>query len=287
MKGFSFEPRDSYLEVFAQEGNAIGFLWELGVGSLEFMIRDPLMCERLSFIRKCQEAGYQVTLHPIWAGPFEVLRFADDPTNEIRQNLAQLFATAGDLADRQGKPVLIVVHGPTFRGSEPNPREVGVKTMASFLHWAACHSQEHGQELLFAFENRPRFPDRAITGDSHADTIAIVEGADHERVAIAWDMGHSAFNAYQGTDSLFPSPAFLERVAHVHIHDLRNGVDHYPLIYGGFPYGECIRGLVAVGYRGVINLELTGMDKLGLDGSRALADIRASFAVIDRALVSR
>ena len=123
-------------------------------------------------------------------------------------------------------------------------------------------------------------------GESHANTLKIVEQADHELVSITWDMGHSGVNAHRGTDDLYPSQAFLERTIHVHIHDLKDGIDHYPLLYDGLPYAEYIAQLEKVGYRGVLNLELPDPSRLGLADSSVLADISESLANIDKALKS-
>lgn len=286
VKGFSLHPSDKYLAFFAQQGDPIEYLLGLGVESLEFVVRDPCLSEELALVKRCQDAGYQVTLHPVWAGVFEVTEFADEPANEIRQNFEELFKTAGTLANRQEGPVIIVVHGPTYPTEAPEYYTLGINTMATFLHWAGNHAQRAGHRLLFGFENRPKIAGNAKMGESHANTLKIVEQADHELVAITWDMGHSGVNAHQGSDDLYPPQAFLERVIHVHIHDLKDGTDHYPLLYDGLPYAEYIARLAKVGYRGVLNLEVPDPARLGLAGSGVLADISESLVNIDRALIS-
>ena len=285
-KGFSFHPVQGYLQLFAPQGEPLEYLLGLGVASLEFMVRDPRLSEELSLIERSQDVGCRITLHPRWEGVFDVTEFADEPTNRVLQNFEELFKTAGTLADRQDYPVVIVVHGPTYPSETQESYELGVRTMAKFLHWAGDHAQRTGQRLRFGFENRPKKLG-AKMGESHANTLEIVERADHELVSITWDMGHSAFNVYHGLDDLYPPRAFLERVSHVHIHDLRDGDDHYPLFYNALPYAEYIARLAEVGYRGVVNLELTDLTRLELTSSDVLADIVASLAQIDGAMVSR
>lgn len=284
IKGFSLHPSDRYLQCFGAHGDPVSFLLALGVQSLEFVVRDPSLPREISTIRKCQQAGYQVTLHPVWRDAFDVVQFSERLANEIRQNFEELFRLAGDLANHQQKPVIIVVHGPTYSGETQDYWELGIKTMATFLCWAGNYAEQKGHGLLFGFENRPKIAGRAKMGDSHANTLEIVERADHELVGITWDMGHSAVNANMSTDDLYPPQPFLEKVMHVHIHDLKGGIDHYPLIYDGLPYGEYIAKLADVGYQEVLNLELPNPDRLGLGNSSVVADIRESLGNIGRHL---
>jgi sugar phosphate isomerase/epimerase len=191
-KGFSFHPVQGYLRLFAQRGELLECLLGLGVESLEFVVHAPRLSEELPLIERAKDIGCRITLHPRWEGVFDVTEFADEPTNRVLQNFEELFVTAGALADRQDYPVVIVVHGPTYPSETKESYELGIKTMAKFLHWAGDRAQRTGQRLRFGFENPPKKLG-AKMGGSHANTLEIVERADHELVSITWDMGHSAF----------------------------------------------------------------------------------------------
>ena len=275
-RGFSLTRSGDFLEVFGGAEGALDFLRGVGVESLEFRAIDPSLGNELGLVRMCQERGFGITLHPVWEGPFDLMGFGVERGNRIRENFELLFEVAGDVAGGQDVALVIVVHGPTYPTEAERYYELGVRTMASFLRWAGRHVEDNAYRLVFGFENRPKIPDRAKMGESHSNTLEIVELADHGLVGITWDMGHSVRNVQLGVDGLYPSRAFLERVNHVHIHDLREGMDHCPLLYGGVPYEENIRRLADLGYGGVLDLEVPDLTRLGLGGSSVVDDIRLS-----------
>jgi sugar phosphate isomerase/epimerase len=275
-RGFSLTRSDDFLEVFGRAERALGFLREVGVESLEFRAVDPSLGGELELVRMCQERGFGITLHPVWEGPFDLMEFGVERGNRIRENFEVLFRVAGDVAKGQDAALVIVVHGPTYPTEEERYYELGVRTMVNFLRWAGRYAEDSAYKLEFGFENRPKILCQAKMGESHSNTLAIVDLADHRLVGITWDMGHSVRNVQLGVDGLYPSRAFMERVNHVHIHDLREGVDHHPLLYGAVPYEEYIRMLAASGCGGVLDLEVPDLTRLGLGGSSVADDIRLS-----------
>ncbi|MDP2952078.1 MAG: TIM barrel protein [Chloroflexota bacterium] len=285
LKGLSFAPSDQYLRLLDEEAYGLGSLRKLGVTHLELRTREPSIADEMELARLCQQSGYGIALHPIWGGPFDLLGFDSDTESPIRHNLEMLLAAAGELASHQERPVVIVVHGPSFPGDDGHGRALGVAVVARFLHWAGEYVERQGWRVILGFENRPRVAGRAIVGDSHAETLKVVQEVGHGLVRITWDMGHSAVNALAGDDDLWPSEGFLERVCHVHVHDVKDGTDHYPLIYNGVPYSAYISRLAGLGYEGILAIELGDIvTRLGLDGRGAWEAIRSSIINLGKAL---
>jgi sugar phosphate isomerase/epimerase len=91
-------------------------------------------------------------------------------------------------------------------------------------------------------------------GDSKADLMEIVPGWGTPCGGICWDLGHDARN---GSDPA--PPGFVDRVNHVHVHDLSpDGEDHHPLLFGNVSYREHLRDLHQAGYSRAIILEVDG-----------------------------
>jgi sugar phosphate isomerase/epimerase len=68
-------------------------------------------------------------------------------------------------------------------------------------------------------------------------------------------MGHDYLRHQQDE----PSPEWLSRVIHVHLHDVDLGdQDHYPLVLGNVPYRPWLQGLKQAGMKGIVVLELKG-----------------------------
>ena len=83
---------------------------------------------------------------------------------------------------------------------------------------------------------------------------------------MCWDMGHTTMNVLDGRMPHLPPAAFLDRVIHTHIHDLRTASPsaardsletHHPLTHGVVRVDEYLDLLHDRGYDAVLDLELS------------------------------
>jgi sugar phosphate isomerase/epimerase len=139
--------------------------------------------------------------------------------------------------------------------------------------------EDRAPDLEPALELRIREPDVTKVGDSKRELLALVSCSSVSRVGICWDIGHDARNGGTATPA-----GFIERVTHVHVHDLSpHGEDHHPLLYGNAPFGAALRHLRHGGYEGSVILEVNGqfVGRAAKEEGIAAADIlRRSFREI-------
>jgi len=88
--------------------------------------------------------------------------------------------------------------------------------------------------------------------------LRIVEEVGNCRLGLCWDMGHDV----KAGRLTAPDAAWLDRVVHVHLHDIdENGTDHYPLLCGQVPYRTWLPALIQVGFKGIVTLEIKWQSK--------------------------
>ncbi len=94
-------------------------------------------------------------------------------------------------------------------------------------------------------------------GVTYEGLLAVARQVGGGDWGFCWDMGHTQSSLLQGRLPSEPPPAFLERVIHVHVHDVSpEGDTHWPLAEGGDYLERNIRRLETRGYGGLYNLEL-------------------------------
>ena len=109
--------------------------------------------------------------------------------------------------------------------------------------------------VTIALENNRKRPD-GQQGDPCEMVRALVEQVDRANVGICFDMGHFCYRWLNrnGEDAVLPSPEFLKRVVHTHIHDVKQGRTHFPLNPPlTLPLPDTLESFY---YDGVYNLEL-------------------------------
>ncbi|MEA3351450.1 MAG: TIM barrel protein, partial [Chloroflexota bacterium] len=118
-------------------------------------------------------------------------------------------------------------------------------------------------------------------GERRDDVLALVTEIDHPRLGICWDTGHDIRHGV----SEDPPTEWLERVVHVHVHDLDdNGEDHFPLVFGTVPNQRWIKLLLDAGLEGTITLELKGGHLVGWGLERINNALVDSIKVINEVL---
>jgi sugar phosphate isomerase/epimerase len=222
-------------------------LRDVGLRVLEFTMNlaAPDWWEVDELVRACLELGFKLSFHVPYKGPYNPAGFSGPRRQALQRLLAPAVSYAAAIARREG-PTPLVVHGAKGEGA----RESLACDTAAFLAWI------DGQEpnLFPALELRVREHDVTKIGDSKADLMAIISRWRMPRGGICWDLGHDARN---GSESM--PPGFLERVGHVHVHDLSpEGVDHHPLLFDNVSYRAHLQRLREVGYDRAIILEVDG-----------------------------
>ncbi len=224
-------------------------------------------------IHRVHAAGLLCHVHAPLSPRFSLRRWRR-ARDGLQQAYLPILATADRIAQRQGHPCVLVVHG----ANEPDASAtVNAAATVEFLQWAAslCDWQFPGVRL--ALELRRGNAASPAPDASRSDLVALIDRAGSDRAGICWDLGHDWENRLSEPGwSPIPHPAFLQRVIHVHAHDA--GPDdavHYPLVTGRVPVEEQSAALLASGYAGAVTLEIRYRYAAAL--GEPLAMLRASY----------
>lgn len=95
-------------------------------------------------------------------------------------------------------------------------------------------------------------------GTTYQEVEEIIAGFKDNTLGLCWDMCHTLYNIkYQGWEEPFPSPSFLKKVIHTHIHDLTaDDTTHGPIARDNKLLIAFLNLLQRHDYRGGYNLEL-------------------------------
>ena len=257
--GFNMHPRWA-------AGGLADFLEPLraaGLRALEFELwdGDPDWPRALPLMEDCLRLGFKLSFHAPYRGSYNVAGFAGERREEIEAATAPLLDVAARFA-----PAPVVVHGAR---SETRPYDALYADTVAFLEWALGRYPA----LTLALENLGPNPRLIKIGAARAEILSIVEQIDDHRLGLCWDMGHDVL---AGRLSV-PAEAFLRHVGHVHLHDVdENGKDHYPLFYGRTPYRAWLPALAAVGFEGIVTLEIKGGQLAHLELEQIMQSLIAS-----------
>jgi len=191
------------------------------------------------------DAGMSVTVHgalppqppaPSFAGAFP----------ELTGVLAHLPAHQGRL--------IVTVHARS--AAEADVHRLRQDTAAA-LDIAMELAEREGWPVRFALElNREK--GQVDPGTTYEGLLAVCRLVDHPGAGICWDFGHTWANVRNGLLTLEPPAEFCARVVHTHIHGLGpDGTTHHGVSDGDPPLGRFLAPLLAAGYSGVLNLELS------------------------------
>lgn len=251
-------------------------LREIGLRVLEFHPdpRSPDWPEIDALVEACRALGFGVSFHAPHKEPYHVAGFLGPERKRIERLFEPVVDYAAAVAGEHG-PTPLVVHG--AKGT--TTREELWRDTEAFLSWI----HDRAPNLRPALELRIRESHVTKIGDSKAELLAYVSRSRVSRVGICWDLGHDARNGATAAP-----PGFVERVTHVHVHDLSpRGEDHNPLLFGNAPYRDALQRLRQVGYRGPLILEVNGhlVGRVAREkGVSAMEVLRRSFREISEAV---
>lgn len=246
--GFSMHPRwvgQEGLEAF------LAPLRDAGLSTLEFELDSNLEMwdETKKLIEKCFDLGMDLCFHAPYRLPHRFIGFSGNKKTEIVRDYQPLLDIARDWAKRSGGQKTVVFHG--ARGEKEEHSQLYTDTRA-FCQWLL----ESYPDLRFALENNnPTETDVIKIGVTREEVLELVSDFNSPRLGICWDMGHD-YLAHRD-DKL--APEWLERIIHVHVHDVdAQENDHFPLVYGKVPHAKWLGALHQVGMKGIVTLELKG-----------------------------
>lgn len=205
-------------------------------------------------LARYRAAGLALQFHVSLDPRFATSRWLTDAEG-LRREYRPLMRVAGEVAAEQGGAVL-VVHGASDprRGPEEN-REATI----ALLRWLAEESERGTATVRIALElraDRDYRPSAAAV--SRQDVLEVVRAVDSPRVGVCWDLAHDRENAARepGWEPV-PSPEFLARVIHVHLHDIDDaGEDHNPPVFARVPFPEQLDALARTGSLPPVTMEV-------------------------------
>jgi sugar phosphate isomerase/epimerase len=246
--------------LFGERREFFEWLRKAGFGFVEFSCGDEPRADMIAdYARACADAGLGVSLHP-YTTTGSPEGFGVGPVQELTRGLLDL---ADRLADIAGRPQRLVLHAGLARtGPYALDYDEAMARAREYFQWLDEEVREHHPDVLALCETampaepRDNFERLADTWETVLD---LVEGTD---IGICWDTGHAFLSAAYGKHDEMPPDRFLNRVRHVHMHDVVAGdggagglSDHYPPGEGISPLQEYARLLAGAGYDGWVLFE--------------------------------
>ncbi len=265
-----FSAQRSYRELFGDR-DVPRYLGEMGFAAVETPVgleteRDML----IDHVSRCLDAGLKVSLHPYSESTDSNPAFySPAPDNVCRSFHERFLSLASEVSSMQHAPTVVNIHS-AAAGSEHCRGEL-VDRSVSFFSWAHqwCRQNAPQVNVVAELQISPN-PDEPIyrIGDTYDELLDVVTRSG---VRACWDFGHAYMNHRRYGVPLYPPEEFLQRVGHVHCHDVC-GDDHHPLVYNTVPWKEFIRLLIESGYAGGVILEIFPENIFAAGGLRSLAE---------------
>jgi sugar phosphate isomerase/epimerase len=273
--GFSMHPRwadQGELEIFVRP------LRQAGLSALEFELDDrlDLWPEFQPLMQTATEQGLDLSFHAPYRAPRTLIGFSSDRRPVLEQEYRPLLEIAEKWAQQTGKEPTLVVHAAV--SMPPADPQALIADTTAYLNWVAANFPH----LRLALENNhPPTKNEVKVGIQREDVLKLAGCLPPERLGICWDMGHD----YLRHTSDEPSPEWLARVIHVHVHDVDDADnDHYPLTIGNVPYPGWLKSLKQTGMKGIVVLELKGERMMNWPIERIQSALTDSVAAIAEAI---
>ncbi len=203
---------------------------------------------------RCREAGLRVSLHPYCEGTIcDPTFFIIEDDNPCRNYFQRLLLSAAEISEIQQSPTIVNIH--PAAGLSTIARSDLLDRSASLLSWASewCSRNAPDVHVVAELQFSPDAGEAIQRiGDTYDELLKIVTRC---KVQACWDFGHAYFNAQRFGVPLHPPEALLQRIGHVHCHDVYQG-DHCPLIYNEVPWREFIRSLIEKDFNETIIIEV-------------------------------
>lgn len=251
-------------------------LADWGVGFVEIPVGEDTPAENiLATARTFAAAGLGISVHPYVKNHLAPEAFIPDRNGP---GLLELLQAVDALADVTGQAVPMVFHG-GLANLDPHdrPRDIALANARTYVQWIDEQVQDRQLRVTPLCETQVPFgrKDRMHVrlGDTWETCLELVDGTD---IHICWDLGHSYISAAYGYHATYPPEHFLDRVRHVHAHDVkrvgqsRDFIDHCALGKGEAPWSEYVHLLSDKGFTGWVLFELDLLDFETLDDIEAM-----------------
>ncbi len=265
--GFAADP--NYRGLYTDR-DILPYLQERGVAAVETPIGLDTEAQLLNeHLHRCSEAGMIVSLHPYTERTdCNPMNFAGTTTNPCLQLHRRFFEAAAVVADLQQFETVVNIH-PAAGPAQRSRREM-IERSVRFFDWARewCSDNAPAVRVVAELQVAPN-PDEPIQriGDNYDELLEIVERSG---VSTCWDFGHAVMNHRRFDTPLNPPESFVDKVAHVHCHDVDSGEDHKPLLFGAVPWRDFLQRLQAKGFSNTVILEVPPDRFLGAGGLPSL-----------------
>jgi sugar phosphate isomerase/epimerase len=246
------------------------YLRSLGFTAAETPISPETSHEALrDHVARCREAGLRVSLHPYCERTdCDPSLFSTEPGNACLRHHERFLSWAAEISQVQQSTTVVNIH-PAAAPPTTRRRDL-VDSSISFFSWARQWCSHNAPDLRVVAELQfgpdPGEPIQRA-GDNYDE---LVEIATQSGVRACWDFGHAYFNARRFDVPLHPPQALLERIGHVHCHDVRRG-DHCPLVYDTLPWRDFIESLILQGFDDTIIIEVPPSSFLEAGGIESVA----------------
>lgn len=230
---------------FGAPGPFLETLAGAGIGSIELRSVSPNTTpgEVLYAVQCVQSAGLRISVH----GKMPAAISGAD-----LDAVYPALACVRDALAAGGERVPLVLH--CYSGREGNVDELARRTVLA-LRALLDVLDASDLPVQVALETNHISPN-CDPGITYPGIVDMIDRVERPGIGACWDMGHTMMNVQHGQMPYLPPDAFLRRVIHTHIHDL--GPDtHHPLTHGVVPVETYLDLLLARGYDGILDLELS------------------------------
>lgn len=228
---------------------------ESGASSAEIVLHDGDADEftsRVHVVRSDWESitkGYRdrrltLSVHGPLTPEFSPKRWKDDQDSTLARYLPILQQVA-DIAEDQGGATLILHALADNSGTQCENEHM----TAAFLTSIADQLERYSSLVSIAIELRAFRQSRSTAAATTRESVLrVLNHVNHPRVGICWDVAHDLESHIAlGQEWSVPDPLFLNRVRHVHLHDLGPEYEpHYPPLIGTVPLDSSIDHLTDI-----------------------------------------
>lgn len=259
----NFLNHPEWQELFQNFENPLLEIARLGLETVEFSLKPEFRKDDVErIVGESLKAGLKANFHPYTEGKHNPASFEDKEGNPAREIASQSLELCQWASQLQGKRTVLVLHGAsTAKIEDPSLRkrdkEFFKERTNQFFKWMERYTIEKKLNVLVVPELQipPSEEDNFFRiGDSFSELLETIKGTE---LGICWDTGHGYFAHLRKSQSLFPPGDFMEKIRHVHLHDVRGGEDHQPILAGTIPLAEYLKLLDESGFSGDITLELS------------------------------
>ena len=270
-----YQQAEPYQKLFEGICDPLAAIRDLGMTFVEYPMRmdwEEDFCRRL--VEENLARGLRTHFHPYVQQELNPACFEDADGNACRANLERILDFCEWTSKAQGSTCVLIFHGaanPLTRGLpiENESRAYYLEHTQMFFKWLDKAVADRGCDVLPVSEYQlPAVDDPFFRiGETFDEVMKTVEGTD---IGLCWDTGHAFLGVERLGMPVYPPQEFIDKVQHVHLHDVVDGKDHRPIVYDGIPVEEHLRALKEAGFDRDINLELTAQAIMEAGGFRAV-----------------